>query len=97
MQEMQELKEIIENGRINLLPAERVAENIIAAGYGKTVASVTQKAYKEGYEKARKNAVKEFAVKVKNCSYCDNVFMDGKWHRCVFVDDIDELLKEYEK
>ena len=33
--EMQELKEIIENGRINLLPAERVAENILAAGYRK--------------------------------------------------------------
>ena len=35
MQEMQELKGIIENGRINLLPAERVAENILAAGYCK--------------------------------------------------------------
>lgn len=45
----------------------------------------------------KKNAVKEFARKVKKCSYCDNNFMDGKWHRYVFVDDIDELLKEYEK
>lgn len=44
-----------------------------------------------------KQAVKEFAEKVKKCSYCDNVFMDGKWHRYVFVDDIDKLLKEYEK
>ena len=43
------------------------------------------------------NAVKEFARKVKKCSYCDNDFMDGKWHRYVFVDDIDKLLKEYEK
>lgn len=43
------------------------------------------------------NAVKEFLRKVKKCSYCDNVFMDGKWHRYVFVDDIDELFKEYEK
>lgn len=43
------------------------------------------------------NAVKEFAEKLKKCSYCDNVFMDGKWHRYVFVDDIDKLLKEYEK
>lgn len=41
-------------------------------------------------------AIKEFAEKVKKCSYCDNVFMDGKWHRYVFVDDINELLKEYE-
>lgn len=44
-----------------------------------------------------KQAVKEFAEKVKKCSYCDNVFMDGKWHRYVFVDDIDKLLTEYEK
>ena len=43
------------------------------------------------------NAVKEFARKVKKYSYCDNVFMDGKWHRYVFVDDIDELLKVIRK
>lgn len=49
-----------------------------------------------GCELVEINAVKEFARKVKNCSYCDNVFMDGKWHRYVFVDDIDELLREYE-
>ena len=47
-------------------------------------------------DEQRKQAVKEFAEKVKKCSYCDNVFMDGKWHRYVFVDDIDKLLKEYE-
>lgn len=44
-----------------------------------------------------KKAVKEFAEKLKKRSYCDNDFMDGKWHRYVFVDEIDELLKEYEK
>lgn len=48
-------------------------------------------------DEQRKQAVKEFAEKVKKCSYCDNVFMDGKWHRYVFVDDIDKLLTEYEK
>lgn len=48
-------------------------------------------------DEQRKQAVKEFAEKVKKCSYCDNVFMDEKWHRYVFVDDIDGLLKEYEK
>ena len=44
----------------------------------------------------KKNAVKEFAEKLKKRSYCDNNFMDGKWHRYVFVEEIDELLKEYE-
>lgn len=48
-------------------------------------------------DEQRKQAVKEFAEKVKKCSYCDNVFMDRKWHRYVFVDDIDKLFKEYEK
>lgn len=34
---------------------------------------------------------------LKKYSYCDNDFMDGKWHRYVLVDDIDELIKEIEK
>ena len=45
----------------------------------------------------KRQAVKEFAEKLKKRSYCDNDFMDGKWHRYVFVEEIDELLKEYEK
>ena len=44
----------------------------------------------------KKNAVEEFAEKLKKRTYCDNNFMDGKWHRYVFVEEIDELLKEYE-
>ena len=111
MQEMQELKEIIENGRINLLPAERVAENILAAGYRQTftsdLASDTQKAYKDGYEKARKNAVKEFAERVKFGTTVDNRlcvreydigYNDGYSEAYYsFHKIIDELLKEYEK
>lgn len=44
----------------------------------------------------KKQVVKEFAEKLKKCSYTDNCFTDGKWHRYVLVSDIDELLKEYE-
>ena len=43
------------------------------------------------------NVVKEFAARLKKRSYCDNDFMDGKWHRYGFVEEIDELLTEYEK
>lgn len=43
-----------------------------------------------------RSAVMEFAEKVKKCSYTDNCFTDGKWHRYVLVSDIDELMKEYE-
>ena len=43
-----------------------------------------------------RSAVREFAEKLKKCSYTDNCFTDGKWHRYVLVSDINELLKEYE-
>ena len=43
-----------------------------------------------------RSAVREFAKKIKKCSYTDNCFTDGKWHRYVLVSNIDELLKEYE-
>lgn len=42
-----------------------------------------------------RSAVREFAEKLKKCSYTDNCFTDGKWHRYVLVSDIDELLREY--
>ena len=45
---------------------------------------------------AQKHAKIDVLNKVKTYSYCDNVFMDGKWHRYVFVSDIDELIKEVE-
>lgn len=41
-----------------------------------------------------RSAVRAFAEKLKKCSYTDNCFTDGKWHRYVLVSDIDELLKE---
>ena len=42
-----------------------------------------------------RSAVNEFAEKLKKCSYTDNCFTDGKWHRYVLVSNIDDLLKEY--
>lgn len=41
--------------------------------------------------------VKDTLNRLKQYSRCDNFFPDGKWHRYVFVDDIDKLLEEYEK
>ena len=43
-----------------------------------------------------RSAVREFAEKLKKCSYTDNCFTDGKWHRYVLVSNINDLLKEYE-
>ena len=34
---------------------------------------------------------------LKKYSHCDNFFPDSKWHRYVFVDDIDKLLEELNK
>lgn len=91
MQEMQELKEIIENGRINLLPAERVAENIIAAGYRQTFNEKRfENNMKAVLEIEKKQAVKEFAEKC----------MDGVGYGSderIIKNYLDEFLKEYEK
>ena len=91
MQEMQELKEIIENGRINLLPAERVAENILAAGYRQTC---NEKRFENNMravlEIEKKQAVKEFAEKC----------MDGVGYGSderIIKNYLDEFMKEYEK
>lgn len=91
MQEMQELKEIIENGRINLLPAERVAENILAAGYRQTFNEKRfENNMKAVLEIEKKQAVKEFAEKC----------MDGVGYGSderIIKNYLDEFLKEYEK
>ena len=53
----------------------------------------------ENYELTEK--VKQAKIDVlnelKKRSYCDNTFTDGKWHRYVLIDDIDELIEEIEK
>ena len=45
-------------------------------------------------EKEIKRAQVDVLNKAKKCSYCDNDFMDGKWHRYVLVSDIDKLIEE---
>ena len=39
--------------------------------------------------------VLRLAEKLKQRSYCDNCFKDGKWHRYVFVEDIDETAQKF--
>ena len=46
---------------------------------------------------AQKQAQIDVLNEVKKLSRCDNFFQDGKWHRYVFVDDIDKLLEELTK
>lgn len=42
-----------------------------------------------------RGAVLRLAEKLKQCSYCDNCFKDGKWHRYVFVEDIDDTAQKF--
>lgn len=42
-----------------------------------------------------RGAVLRLAEKLKQCSYCDNCFKDGKWHRYVFIEDIDATAKKF--
>ena len=53
----------------------------------------------ENYELTEKikQAQIDVLCKSKQRSWCDNFFADGKWHRYVFVDDIDELIEEIKK
>ena len=103
--EMQELKEIIENGRINLLPAERVAENILAAGYCKVderekeIEKRFENNMKAVLEIEKKQAVKEFAeiLKRKFHNYYPSIDQYCCSVKAVNANDIDELLKEYDK
>ena len=46
---------------------------------------------------AQKQAKIEVLNEAKKLSHCDNFFTDGKWHRYVFVDDIEKLLEELNK
>lgn len=89
-----------------------IAEALYNAGYRKTftsdLASDTQKAYKDGYKKgfnskltsdfvrvAQKQAVKEFAERLKNVIH-ERDYVQG-YAEIGLIEEIDELLKEYEK
>lgn len=96
----EELEEKITAAREERVEFERRIEllnNELNRELSEHKAFIEKTAIEVGRLKAEKEqAVKEFAEKLKKRSYCGNDFMDGKWHRYVFVDEIDELLKEYE-
>ena len=53
--------------------------------------------YQMASDKEITEHVKDTLNRLKQYSRCDNFFQDGKWHRYVFVDDIDKLLEELKK
>lgn len=92
--------------------AYRHAEKLYNAGYRKTftsdLASDTQKAFKEGYEKARKETAKEIFQKVVNICRKEEDFQDGTvntqleplyfgiMNGCAFIrGEVKELAEQY--
>lgn len=83
-QEIESLK--AENERLAKVVSEKVYDFIDNV---KEVAD-TREAWEQ---QAKIDALKE--LKKRSC--CDNFFTDGKWHRYVFIEDIDKLIEEIEK
>ena len=92
--------------------AYRHAEKLYNAGYRKTftsdLASDTQKAFKEGYEKARKETAKKIFQKVVNICRKEEDFQDGTvntqleplyfgiMNGCAFIrGEVKELAEQY--
>ena len=76
--------------------AEQIGEELYNKGYRK-LAGEENEILTDAVDATFLGAVLRFAEKLKQCSYCDNCFKDGKWHRYVFVEDIDEMAKEFLK
>lgn len=82
MNKKQEKAEMIKLiGNVKPFYVETIVEALYNAGYRKTftsdIASDTQKAFKEGYEKARKEMAKEIFQKVVNICRKEEDFQDG--------------------
>lgn len=77
---------------------EQIAKALCDAGYRKINRGeneVLEDAVNNAIDVTFRGAVLRFAEKLKQCSYCDNCFKDGKWHRYVFIEDIDERAKRF--
>lgn len=69
------------------------AEVLYNAGYRKI--DVTNNVLDDAVDATFRGAVLRLAEKLKQRSYCDNCFKDGKWHRYVFIEDIDDTAKRF--
>lgn len=96
-QQVEELRLLIYQLRRNtngITSSDDIAKVVYDAGYRKND-SERNKILTTAVDATFRGAVLRFAEKLKQCSYCDNCFKDGKWHRYVFVEDIDEIAKEF--
>ena len=112
-EQIEEMAKIVdEMYNVYTTTADDIAEGIYNAGYRKTftsdLASDTQKAFKEGYEKARKETAKKIFQKVVNICRKEEDFQDGTvntqleplyfgiMNGCAFIrGEVKELAKQY--
>lgn len=53
-----------------------------------------QEVLTDAVDAAFNGAVLIFAEKLRQCCHYSNDFMDAKWHRFVFLEDIEKIAKE---
>ena len=112
-EQIEEMAKIVdEMYNVYTTTADDIADGLYNAGYRKTftgdLASDTQKAFKEGYEKARKETAKEIFQKVVNICLKEEDFQDGTvntqleplyfgiMNGCAFIrGEVKELAKHY--
>lgn len=71
------------------------AEVLYNAGYRKENSVHVSELLSDAIDATFRGAVLRLAEKLKQRSYCDNCFKDGKWHRYVFVEDIDDTAQKF--
>ena len=84
--------------------AEQIAEVLYNAGYRKIdvtnnvlddAIDVSNNVLDDAIDATFRGAVLRLAEKLKQRTYCDNCFRDGKWHRYVFIEDIDDTAQKF--
>lgn len=96
-QQVEELRLLIYQLRRNtngITSSDDIAKVVYDAGYRKND-SERNEILTTAVDATFRGAVLRFAEKLKQCSYCDNCFKDGKWHRYVFIEDIDATAKKF--
>lgn len=112
-EQIEEIAKIVdEMYNVYTTTADDIAEGIYNAGYRKTftsdLASDTQKAFKEGYEKAHEETAKKIFQKVVNICIKEEDFQDGTvntqleplyfgiMHGCAFIrGEVKKLAEQY--
>jgi hypothetical protein len=88
---------LAEYDRVHVGPpggARKLIENAPKVDAAELPIWATERAYKNGYEAGKKDAVKEFAVRLKKYKYLSSDWSHGEHPFVVEESDIDELAEE---